>query len=61
MKFVSSVSKGSTYELFIKDIVYSINNNKNYKLIELAQKKDIIGESGITNNIDVYWNFKIGK
>lgn len=58
MKFVSSVSKGSTYELFIKDIVYSINNNKNYKLIELAQKKDIIGESGITHNIDVYWNLK---
>ena len=58
---MSSKSKGTEYEKYIEKICKSINSYRCFTLIELTQNKIIKGTSGVSHQIDVYWEFVLDK
>lgn len=52
---------GSTqYELLVAELHQALINADGVKTISVAHDKTIVGKSGATHQIDVYWEFELG-
>lgn len=52
---------GLEYELLVRSIFQEIHSQDAAKTIEVQHNVELIGKSGATHQIDIYWEFEIGE
>ncbi len=58
---MSNVSKGTSYEQFVQEIMQAMLTAQNGSTIKVEHKKKIQGRTpGVEHEIDVYWEFRLG-
>ena len=56
---MNNSQKGTNYEKFVQSIYQTLHDAEGIKNVQIEQNKtDLIGRSGCTHQIDVYWEFK---
>jgi len=56
---ISSVAKGTEYEIFVREIYETLLNADGIENISVLHNIDLKGKSGCSHQIDVYWEFKL--